>query len=41
MITHLNEMNGVMEEFFPEPRVADTFSGNIVDKVGYHDMWLT
>ena len=37
MITHLNEVRGLMEELSPELGVTDPVSGIIVSKVGYHD----
>ena len=37
MITHLNEVRGLMEELSPELGVTDPVSGKIVSKVGYHD----
>ena len=37
MITHLNEVRGLMEELSPELGVTDPVSGTIVSKVGYHD----
>ena len=39
MIAHLNdEVRGFMEELSPELGVTDPVSGNIVSKVGYHDL---
>ena len=37
MITHLDEVRGLMEELSPELGVTDPVSGIIVSKVGYHD----
>ena len=38
MISHLNEVRGFMEELSPELGVTDPVSGDIVSKVGYHDL---
>ena len=37
MISHLDEVRGLMEELTPELGVTDPVSGIIVSKVGYHD----